>query len=78
MGSSYGSRFSSPLKIELYFDVIIARYNSATKINKKVNVNNINTVSEVNMDYTMDIFFRQYWIDKRLSFEGNTHSSIYS
>lgn len=68
----------------------------------EVNINNINTVSEVDMvcftsesnqitssllifipkikkkkkDYTMDIFFRQYWTDKRLSFEGITELVI--
>ncbi len=39
-------------------------------IRKKVNINNINAVSEVEMDYSMDIFFRQFWTDRRLSFEG--------
>lgn len=35
-----------------------------------ININNINSVSEVNMDYTMDLYFRQIWVDKRLSFDG--------
>lgn len=30
----------------------------------------ISSVSEVQMDFTLDFYFRQQWVDKRLSFDG--------
>ncbi|KAJ6225873.1 hypothetical protein RDWZM_004418 [Blomia tropicalis] len=37
-------------------------------INITILVNDISSVSEINMDFTIDFYFRQYWHDSRLSF----------
>lgn len=33
-------------------------------------IRSMGPVSELDMDYSMDCYFRQYWRDKRLSFKG--------
>ncbi|XP_078575026.1 gamma-aminobutyric acid receptor subunit beta-like [Branchiostoma floridae x Branchiostoma japonicum] len=39
-------------------------------VNLSLTVASIDLISEVNMDYTITIFLRQYWRDGRMSFEG--------
>ncbi|XP_066275681.1 gamma-aminobutyric acid receptor subunit beta-3-like [Branchiostoma lanceolatum] len=39
-------------------------------VNLSLTVASIDLISEVNMDYTITIFLRQYWRDDRMSFEG--------
>ncbi|XP_064183693.1 gamma-aminobutyric acid receptor subunit alpha-4-like [Anguilla rostrata] len=41
-----------------------------TEIKTDIFVTSFGPVSDVEMEYTMDIFFRQMWVDKRLVFEG--------
>lgn len=36
----------------------------------KVHVLSISAVSEVDMDFTLDVYFDQHWLDERLAFEG--------
>uniref|UniRef100_T1H3V2 Neurotransmitter-gated ion-channel ligand-binding domain-containing protein n=1 Tax=Megaselia scalaris TaxID=36166 RepID=T1H3V2_MEGSC len=37
-------------------------------------IRSMGPVSELDMDYSMDCYFRQYWRDKRLSFKGPIQS----
>uniref|UniRef100_A0A3P8VB20 Gamma-aminobutyric acid type A receptor subunit beta3 n=1 Tax=Cynoglossus semilaevis TaxID=244447 RepID=A0A3P8VB20_CYNSE len=39
-------------------------------VGMSVDVASIDMVSEVNMDYTLTMYFQQYWRDKRLSYTG--------
>ncbi|XP_051870573.1 gamma-aminobutyric acid receptor subunit alpha-6-like isoform X2 [Pristis pectinata] len=41
-----------------------------TEVKTDIYVTSFGPVSDVEMEYTMDVFFRQTWIDKRLEFEG--------
>ncbi|KAG9334828.1 hypothetical protein JZ751_006397, partial [Albula glossodonta] len=41
-----------------------------TEIKTDIFVTSFGPVSDVEMEYTMDVFFRQTWVDKRLIFEG--------
>ncbi|XP_038651913.1 gamma-aminobutyric acid receptor subunit alpha-6-like isoform X2 [Scyliorhinus canicula] len=41
-----------------------------TEVKTDIYVTSFGPVSDVEMEYTMDVFFRQTWIDKRLKFEG--------
>nr|XP_023694449.1 gamma-aminobutyric acid receptor subunit alpha-6-like isoform X2 [Paramormyrops kingsleyae] len=41
-----------------------------TEVNTDIYVTSFGPVSDVEMEYTMDVFFRQTWVDRRLSFEG--------
>ncbi|XP_078267464.1 gamma-aminobutyric acid receptor subunit alpha-6 isoform X1 [Rhinoraja longicauda] len=41
-----------------------------TEVKTDIYVTSFGPVSDVEMEYTMDVFFRQTWVDKRLEFEG--------
>ena len=41
-----------------------------TEVNVTAHVITISAVSEVSMDYTVDLYLRQFWRDTRLMFEN--------
>ena len=41
-----------------------------TIVNVSVHVITISAISEVSMDYTLDLYLRQFWHDSRLMFEA--------
>ncbi|XP_030378780.1 gamma-aminobutyric acid receptor alpha-like [Scaptodrosophila lebanonensis] len=41
-----------------------------TVVRTNILIRSMGPVSELDMDYSMDCYFRQYWRDKRLSFKG--------
>ncbi|KAM9311068.1 gamma-aminobutyric acid receptor subunit alpha-6 [Gastrophryne carolinensis] len=41
-----------------------------TEVKTDIYVTSFGPVSDVDMEYTMDVFFRQTWIDERLQFDG--------
>ncbi|XP_073437110.1 gamma-aminobutyric acid receptor subunit alpha-6 isoform X1 [Dendrobates tinctorius] len=43
-----------------------------TEVKTDIYVTSFGPVLDVEMEYTMDVFFRQTWIDERLKFEGPT------
>uniref|UniRef100_A0A672GP66 Gamma-aminobutyric acid (GABA) A receptor, alpha 6a n=1 Tax=Salarias fasciatus TaxID=181472 RepID=A0A672GP66_SALFA len=43
-----------------------------TEVKTDIFVTSFGPVSDVEMEYTMDMFFRQMWVDERLQFEGPT------
>ncbi|XP_069388291.1 gamma-aminobutyric acid receptor subunit alpha-6a [Paralichthys olivaceus] len=43
-----------------------------TEVKTDIFVTSFGPVSDVKMEYTMDMFFRQMWVDERLKFEGHT------
>uniref|UniRef100_A0A3B4AWS9 Uncharacterized protein n=1 Tax=Periophthalmus magnuspinnatus TaxID=409849 RepID=A0A3B4AWS9_9GOBI len=43
-----------------------------TEVKTDIFVTSFGPVSDVEMEYTMDMFFRQMWVDERLKFEGPT------
>ncbi|XP_031754593.1 gamma-aminobutyric acid receptor subunit alpha-6 [Xenopus tropicalis] len=43
-----------------------------TEVKTDIYVTSFGPVSDVDMEYTMDIFFRQTWVDERLKFDGPT------
>ncbi|KFO98328.1 Gamma-aminobutyric acid receptor subunit pi, partial [Calypte anna] len=50
--------------------------NGPVSIGMSLDVASIDTISEMNMDYTATIFLRQRWIDERLCFDGNKSLSL--
>lgn len=42
-----------------------------TVVQTNILIRSMGPVSELDMEYSMDCYFRQYWRDKRLSFKGN-------
>ncbi|KAI6176857.1 Ligand-Gated ion Channel [Aphelenchoides bicaudatus] len=42
----------------------------ATEVNVTAHIITISAVSEVSMDYTIDLYLRQFWHDKRLAFDS--------
>ncbi|XP_036319098.1 gamma-aminobutyric acid receptor subunit alpha-2-like [Rhagoletis pomonella] len=45
-----------------------------TVVRTNILIRSMGPVSELDMDYSMDCYFRQYWRDKRLSFQGPIQS----
>ncbi|XP_076018822.1 gamma-aminobutyric acid receptor subunit alpha-4 [Genypterus blacodes] len=43
---------------------------SVTEVKTDIYVTSFGPVSDVEMEYTMDVFFRQTWVDRRLRYEG--------
>uniref|UniRef100_A0A670Y948 Gamma-aminobutyric acid type A receptor subunit alpha4 n=1 Tax=Pseudonaja textilis TaxID=8673 RepID=A0A670Y948_PSETE len=41
-----------------------------TEVKTDIYVTSFGPVSDVEMEYTMDVFFRQTWVDKRLKYDG--------
>uniref|UniRef100_A0A7M4ESP2 Gamma-aminobutyric acid type A receptor subunit alpha4 n=1 Tax=Crocodylus porosus TaxID=8502 RepID=A0A7M4ESP2_CROPO len=41
-----------------------------TEVQTDIYVTSFGPVSDVEMEYTMDVFFRQTWVDKRLKYDG--------
>ncbi|XP_008325510.2 gamma-aminobutyric acid receptor subunit alpha-4-like [Cynoglossus semilaevis] len=41
-----------------------------TEVKTDIYVTSFGPVSDVEMEYTMDVFFRQTWVDRRLMYEG--------
>ncbi|XP_068105809.1 gamma-aminobutyric acid receptor subunit alpha-3 [Hyperolius riggenbachi] len=43
---------------------------SVTEVRTEIYVTSFGPVSDTDMEYTIDVFFRQNWLDERLKFEG--------
>ncbi|XP_050982500.1 gamma-aminobutyric acid receptor subunit pi isoform X2 [Labeo rohita] len=50
--------------------------NGPVTVGMSLDIASIDTISEINMDYTATIFLRQRWTDERLVFEGNKSLSL--
>ncbi|KFO12398.1 Gamma-aminobutyric acid receptor subunit pi, partial [Balearica regulorum gibbericeps] len=50
--------------------------NGPVSIGMSLDIASIDTISEINMDYTATIFLRQRWTDERLCFDGNKSLSL--
>ncbi|XP_048362604.1 gamma-aminobutyric acid receptor subunit pi-like [Sphaerodactylus townsendi] len=50
--------------------------NGPVSVGMSLDIASIDTISEINMDYTATIFLRQRWTDERLCFEGNKSLSL--
>ncbi|XP_010158544.1 PREDICTED: gamma-aminobutyric acid receptor subunit alpha-4-like, partial [Eurypyga helias] len=46
------------------------RSGPVTEVKTDIYVTSFGPVSDVEMEYTMDVFFRQTWVDKRLKYDG--------
>ncbi|KTF83287.1 hypothetical protein cypCar_00027597 [Cyprinus carpio] len=50
--------------------------NGPVAVGMSLDIASIDTISEINMDYTATIFLRQRWTDERLCFDGNKSLSL--
>ncbi|XP_024147591.1 gamma-aminobutyric acid receptor subunit rho-1 isoform X2 [Oryzias melastigma] len=48
----------------------------AVPVGVDVQVESLDAISEVDMDFTMTLYLRHYWKDERLSFKSNTNQSM--
>ncbi|MEQ2289392.1 Gamma-aminobutyric acid receptor subunit rho-1 [Ameca splendens] len=48
----------------------------AVPVGVDVQVESLDAISEVDMDFTMTLYLRHYWKDDRLSFKSNTNQSM--
>ena len=65
--NSHFSKIHNFLKIHILF---------STKVKINILIRSMGPISEEDMNYSMDCYFRQYWRDERLGFTGlkkNTH-----
>ncbi|VDM98333.1 unnamed protein product [Thelazia callipaeda] len=46
------------------------------EVNVTIHVTTISAVSEVSMDYTVDLYLRQFWRDSRLAFANNDETKL--
>ncbi|XP_063733287.1 gamma-aminobutyric acid receptor subunit alpha-6a [Eleginops maclovinus] len=81
LGSVYGNGKVFSDNITLILDRLLDGYDNrlrpgsgggVTEVKTDFFVTSFGPVSDVDMDYTMDMFFRQMWVDERLKFEGPT------
>ncbi|CAH2219542.1 gamma-aminobutyric acid receptor subunit rho-3 [Pelobates cultripes] len=49
---------------------------SAIPVGIDVQIESIDSISEVDMDFTMTLYLRHYWKDERLSFQSNNNRSM--
>nr|XP_010299655.1 PREDICTED: gamma-aminobutyric acid receptor subunit alpha-4 [Balearica regulorum gibbericeps] len=66
------SRTSSALQKLYYIQEKSLDYavSPVTEVKTDIYVTSFGPVSDVEMEYTMDVFFRQTWVDKRLKYDG--------
>ncbi|KAJ8298416.1 hypothetical protein KUTeg_024947 [Tegillarca granosa] len=60
-GSSYEPRFPPDYE-----------YNNATKVTIQIYILSIDSLNEASMDFSVDIFLRQQWVDPRLQFHNKS------
>ncbi|KAK9517949.1 hypothetical protein VZT92_023281 [Zoarces viviparus] len=79
LGSVRGSEKIYSDNITLILDRLLDGYDNrlrpgsgggVTEVKTDIFVTSFGPVSDVEMEYTMDMFFRQMWVDERLKFEG--------
>uniref|UniRef100_A0A8C3ARJ7 Gamma-aminobutyric acid type A receptor subunit alpha6a n=1 Tax=Cyclopterus lumpus TaxID=8103 RepID=A0A8C3ARJ7_CYCLU len=79
LGSVHGSEKIYSDNITLILDRLLDGYDNRlrpgsgggiTEVKTDIFVTSFGPVSDVEMEYTMDMFFRQMWVDERLKFEG--------
>ncbi|XP_039520261.1 gamma-aminobutyric acid receptor subunit rho-1-like [Pimephales promelas] len=49
---------------------------AAIPVGVDVQLESLDTISEVDMDFTITLYLRHYWKDERLSFPSNTNQSM--
>ncbi|XP_016108079.1 gamma-aminobutyric acid receptor subunit pi-like [Sinocyclocheilus grahami] len=62
-------KFCWRIRRDKYFD-------GPVTVGMSLDIASIDTISEINMDYTATIFLRQRWTDERLVFDGNKSLSL--
>uniref|UniRef100_W5LI61 Gamma-aminobutyric acid type A receptor subunit alpha6a n=1 Tax=Astyanax mexicanus TaxID=7994 RepID=W5LI61_ASTMX len=79
LGTYTGSQKISSENITRILDRLLEGYDnrlrpgsgvSVTEVKTDIFVTSFGPVSDVEMEFTLDMFFRQMWVDKRLAFEG--------
>uniref|UniRef100_A0A8C9XG76 Gamma-aminobutyric acid type A receptor subunit alpha6a n=1 Tax=Sander lucioperca TaxID=283035 RepID=A0A8C9XG76_SANLU len=79
LGSVFGIEKIYSDNITLILDRLLDGYDNrlrpgsgggVTEVKTDIFVTSFGPVSDVEMEYTMDMFFRQMWVDERLKFEG--------
>ncbi|KAK5925206.1 hypothetical protein CgunFtcFv8_017749 [Champsocephalus gunnari] len=81
LGTGHGTGKVFSDNITLILDRLLDGYDNrlrpgsgggVTEVKTDFFVTSFGPVSDVDMEYTMDMFFRQMWVDERLQFEGPT------
>ncbi|PKU43404.1 gamma-aminobutyric acid receptor subunit hypothetical protein [Limosa lapponica baueri] len=56
--------------MEMLLLIYLCGKGPVTEVKTDIYVTSFGPVSDVEMEYTMDVFFRQTWVDKRLKYDG--------